>query len=277
MHLIRMGRISVLAIFLATGVCLTLLLAKTPQTGEPGKAVVVELFTSEGCSSCPPADELLGHLRQDLAGKNIQVIPLGFHVDYWNSLGWKDRFSSADYSRRQEQYTQSLRVDGPYTPEMVVDGAVEFVGNDAGHAQRSIREAASQPEVATVKISSAADQLAVQVKAQGSAKDAQVVLAITEDNLTTQVGSGENGGRTLHHAAVVRELRQLGRLHEGSFEANVALKLDKDWKRNDLRAVIFVQEGGTGKIAPGKIATGKILGAAQFALGSIALTALWGQ
>jgi hypothetical protein len=274
----RMRRIFALAILVVAviSICMAVL-AKTTEPGVPRKAVVVELFTSEGCSSCPPADELLAHLRQDLSAKNIQVIPLGFHVDYWNSLGWKDRFSSADYSRRQEQYTQSLRVDGPYTPEMVVDGVVEFVGNDAGHAQRSIGEAASQPEVATVKISSAADQLAVQVKAPSSSKDAQVVLAITEDNLTTQVGSGENGGRTLHHAAVVRELRQLGRLHEGSFEANVPLKLDKDWKRADLRAVVFVQEGGTGKIAPGKIATGKILGAAQFALGSVALTALWGQ
>jgi len=232
------------------------------------RVVVAELFTSEGCSSCPPADALLGHLRQDLAQQGIEVIPLGFHVDYWNSLGWKDRFSSADYSRRQEQYAQSLRVDGPYTPEMVVDGAVEFVGNDSGQAQRTIREAASQAEVATVKISSAAaDQLAVQVKAPSSAKDPQVVLAITEDNLTTQVGSGENGGRTLHHAAVVRELRQLGHLHEGSFAANVPLKLDKDWKRQDLRAVVFVQEGPTGKI----------LGAATVALGSVALTALWGQ
>lgn len=270
----RMRRIFALAILAVAviSICMAVL-AKTTEPGVPRKAVVVELFTSEGCSSCPPADELLTHLRQDLAAKNIQVIPLGFHVDYWNSLGWKDRFSSADYSRRQEQYTQSLRVDGPYTPEMVVDGAVEFVGNDAGQAQRSIREAASQPEVATVKISSAvADHLAVQVKAPSSSKDAQVVLAITEDNLTTQVGSGENGGRTLHHAAVVRELRQIGLLHEGSFDATVPLKLDKDWKSSDLRAVVFVQQ-----VASGKIATGRILGAAQFALGSVTLTALWGQ
>lgn len=260
----RMKQIFALAVLAVAviSICLAML-AKTNKPGVSRKAVVVELFTSEGCSSCPPADELLAHLRQDLSAKSIQVIPLGFHVDYWNSLGWKDRFSSAEYSQRQEQYTQSLRVDGPYTPEMVVDGAVEFVGNDAGQAQRTIREAASQPEVATVKITSvAADQLAVQVKAPSSAKDDQVVLAITEDNLTTQVGSGENGGRTLHHAAVVRELRQMGRLHEGSFEANVALKLDKDWKRADLRAVVFVQEG----------ASGKILGAATLALGSVALT-----
>src|SRR5437899_1342401 len=226
MHLIRMGRISLLAIFLATGVCLSLLLAKTPQTGEPRKAVVVELFTSEGCSSCPPADELLGHLRQDLAGKNIQVIPLGFHVDYWNSLGWKDRFSSADFSHRQEQYARSLRVDGPYTPQMIVDGAHEFVGNSAGEAQRAVRYAANQPEIAVVKISAAGtDQLQVQVKAPASAGDAGVLLVLTEDNLTTKVGSGENGGRTLHHAAVVREFRQLGKLSNGSFEATVPVQV----------------------------------------------------
>jgi hypothetical protein len=260
----RMRRISALAILVVAviSVCLAML-ARTTEAGVPRRAVVVELFTSEGCSSCPPADELLGRLRRDLSAKNVQVIPLGFHVDYWDGLGWKDRFSSAKFTQRQEQYAQALRVDGPYTPEMVVDGAVEFVGNDAGHAQQTIREAASQPEVATVKISSAAAyQLSVQVKAPSSAKDAQVVLAITEDNLTTQVGSGENGGRTLHHAAVVRELRQLGQMHEGSFETSVPVKPQKDWKLEDLQAVVFVQEG----------VTGKILGAATMTLGSITLT-----
>lgn len=245
----RMGRFSILAIFLATSVYISLVLAKSPEAGSPRKAVVVELFTSEGCSSCPPADELLGHLRQDLAGKNIQVIPLGFHVDYWNSLGWKDRFSSAEFSRRQEQYARSLGVDGPYTPQMVVDGALEFVGSSAGQAQRAISQAAGQPEVAAVKISAAgADQLQVHVQAPASAGDALVILAVTEDNLTTQVGSGENGGRTLRHAAVVRDLRQLGRLHDGGYEANVPVKVEKEWKRDDLRAVVFVQQGPSGKI-----------------------------
>jgi hypothetical protein len=98
MHLIRMGRLVALAIFLSAAIYLSVVLAKPSTPAGPHKAVVVELFTSEGCSSCPPADELLGHLRQDLATRNIQVIPLGFHVDYWNSLGWKDRFSSADFS-----------------------------------------------------------------------------------------------------------------------------------------------------------------------------------
>jgi len=248
----RMRRIFALAMLVVAviSICMAVM-AKTTDAGLPRKTVVVELFTSEGCSSCPPADELLGHLRQELSAKNIQVIPLGFHVDYWDGLGWKDRFSSAGFTQRQEQYARALKVDGPYTPEMVVDGAVEFVGNNAGLAQQAIRQEASQPEVATVKISSTgADQLNIQVKgASGSSSgNALVMLAITEDNLSTQVGSGENGGRTLHHAAVVRELRELGKLHEGSFEGTAQIKLEKEWKLQDLRAIVFVQNGPSGKI-----------------------------
>jgi hypothetical protein len=247
----RMKQIFALAILVVAviSICMAVL-AKTTEPGVPHKAVVVELFTSEGCSSCPPADELLGHLRQDLSAKNVQVIPLGFHVDYWNSLGWKDRFSSAEFTQRQEQYTQSLKVDGPYTPEMVVDGEVEFVGNDAGRAQSTIRQQASQLETAQVKIAPAgADQLTIQVKGPLSPNaNALVMLAITEDNLSTQVGAGENGGRTLHHAAVVRELREIGMLHGGGMETTIPLKLEKEWKRNDLRAVVFVQQGPSGKI-----------------------------
>jgi len=245
----HIGRISALAILLIGIAYISIVLAKTTEPGVPRRAVVVELFTSEGCSSCPPADELLGHLRQDLSAKSIQVIPLGFHVDYWNGLGWKDRFSSADFTQRQEQYARALKVDGPYTPEMVVDGEVEFVGNDAGQAQRTIRQQASQLETAQVKIAPAgADQLNIQVKGAASTGNALVMLAITEDNLTTQVGSGETGGSTLHNAAVVRELRQGGTLHDGGIETTLPLKLEKDWKRNDLRAVVFVQNGPSGKI-----------------------------
>ena len=246
-----MGRTLSVAILATAAICVSIVVAKTTEPGVPRRAVVVELFTSEGCSSCPPADELLGHLRQDLSAKNVQVIPLGFHVDYWNSLGWKDRFSSAEFTQRQEQYTHSLKVDGPYTPEMVVDGEVEFVGNDAGQAQRTIRQQASQLETAQVKIAMAgADQLTVQVKgpAGPSNGNALVMLAITEDNLSTQVFSGENGGRTLHHAAVVRELKEIGMLHNGTMETAVPLKPEKDWKRDDLRAVVFVQQGPSGKI-----------------------------
>ncbi len=236
-----------LAVLLAGAFFLFASMGKTTDA-TPKRVVVVELFTSEGCSSCPPADELLGHLRQDLAAKNVQVVPLGFHVDYWNSLGWKDRFSSADYSQRQELYARSLRVDGPYTPQMIVDGEEEFVGSSARQAEQAILHAATRPVIAEIKISSAgADQLTVKVKAP-AADASNVWFAITEDNLSTQVGAGENGGHTLHHAAVVREFRQLGQLHEGGFAANVPVKLQSEWKRADLRAIVFVQENQTGRI-----------------------------
>src|SRR5215469_7183909 len=129
------------------------------------KAVVVELFTSEGCSSCPPADELLGRLRQEKLADGLEVIPLGLHVDYWNFQGWTDRFSSSDYTDRQNKYAARFATEGPYTPQMVVDGDQQFVGNDSSRARQAILKAAGTPESATVEISGpAADKLAVQVK-----------------------------------------------------------------------------------------------------------------
>ncbi|HLY92270.1 MAG TPA: DUF1223 domain-containing protein [Candidatus Angelobacter sp.] len=214
-------------------------------------AVLVELFTSEGCSSCPPADALLSRLRQDLGHQGLNVIPLGFHVDYWNSLGWKDRFSSAEFSRRQEQYARALGTDGPYTPQMIVDGRIEFVGSDQARAHSAISEAATHAQTAQIEISTLADkfnELEVHVKAVISAKGADVMLAVTEDNLATKVGAGENGGRELRHAAVVRDFRRLGTTDGGNFTADVPLKLATEWKRNDLQLVVFVQESPAGKV-----------------------------
>jgi hypothetical protein len=220
------------------------------------KAVVVELFTSEGCSSCPPADALLGRLRQEKFADGLEVIPLGLHVDYWNFQGWTDRFSTAGYSERQEKYARKLRIEGPYTPQMVVDGAAEFVGSDASRARQAISQAALRPQEAEVEISPGEEnKLLVQVKAAPRAAG-EVVLAVTEDNLTSTVRAGENSGRELHHAAVVRELRILGRLANGGFEARVPLTLKKDWKNENVRIVVFVQEE-----------SGRIDGAAAIAAG----------
>src|SRR5215470_9660542 len=184
---------------LATAVlvfCLLVVLRSTtgrssgrPPVSPARKAVLVELFTSEGCSSCPPADKLLGRLRQDLAGSGFEVVPLGFHVDYWNSLGWKDRFSSAEFSRRQEQYARALSTEGPYTPEMVVDGATEFVGSDKDRARAAIAQAAAHSQQAEIDLSASTEKLTL--KASSAVNGAAVMLAITEDNLSTKVGSGE--------------------------------------------------------------------------------------
>jgi hypothetical protein len=230
----------------------------TPSAAK--SSVVVELFTSEGCSSCPPADELLAHLRQERNSNGAEVIPLGFHVDYWDSPGWHDRFDSGAFSRRQEDYVRKLHLDGPYTPQMVVNGHSEFVGSLAGQARKAIAEAAAQPPDANVNVSPKGnDDLLVQVS---SAQSADVMLAITEDNLATNVGGGENDGRTLHHSAVVRELRRIGQVRDGKFSSTVQLTLLKDWKRPDLRAVVFVQNPDNGRI----------LGASSLSLSSLSRT-----
>lgn len=210
------------------------------------KSVVVELFTSEGCSSCPPADQLLGRLRQEANANGAEVIPLGFHVDYWNSSSWSDRFSSAAYSRRQEDYARSFHIDGPYTPQMVINGEAEFVGSSAGHAYQAIAQAGAQAPAAEVEITPAGhDSVVVKVK---SSQPGDVLLAVTEDNLVTRVGGGENDGRTLRHSAVVRDFRRVGQVKDGAFSATIPVTIRPDWKRDDLRVVAFVQDGGSERI-----------------------------
>ncbi len=212
------------------------------------KSVVIELFTSEGCSSCPPADALLLQLRQQAQQDGTEIIPLGFHVDYWNDLGWQDRFSSAAYSRRQEQYARRFALDGPYTPQMVVDGSREFTGSDSSRARAAISQEATQAQTADVQLSlPSPDKLLVRVMSSGG-NTGDVTLAITEDNLTTNVGAGENNGRVLRHVAVVREFRTLGKLTQGSFQAEIPLAPAKEWKLKDLRYVVFVQEASSGRI-----------------------------
>ena len=244
----RVPALAIVVFAIAFGGFAYIVAGKTSEPGPPRKAVVVELFTSEGCSSCPPADELLTHLRQDLAQQGIEVIPLGFHVDYWNSLGWKDRFSSAEFSQRQEQYTESLRVGGPYTPQMVVDGTTELVGNDRPGVHTAITEAAARPAAVDIRLSTP-EPGRLDVKVSNNwAVNGVVRMAITEDNLITKVGAGENNGHELHHDAVVRRLRRLADLQRGSFLGGFALHIEKEWKLENLRVVVFVQEGDAGKI-----------------------------
>jgi hypothetical protein len=214
------------------------------------KAVVVELFTSEGCSSCPPADALLLQLRQQKQLDGTEVIPLGFHVDYWNDLGWQDRFSSSAYSRRQEQYARKFALDGPYTPQMVVDGSREFTGSDSSRARSAIVQEATQAQPADVQLSlPSPNKLLVRVTSSGGNNIAgDVTLAITEDNLTTNVAAGENNGRVLRHTAVVRDLRTLGRLSQGGFQIEAPLAPAKEWKIKDLHYVVFVQAPSSGQI-----------------------------
>ena len=218
--------------------------AATPAT----RAVVVELFTSEGCSSCPPADALLSKLRLAGTVEGAEVLVLGEHVDYWNRLGWADRFSSAALTQRQGDYARRFALDSSYTPQMVIDGHAELVGNDERGVHRQLAMAALLPKPAQVQLSWNGDgQLEVAIAGAGE-DGARVLLAITEDGLSTQVGGGENGGRTLRHSGVVRELREIGSLRHGQFSSTVKPSHHSDWKTENLRAVVFVQKAGNNDI-----------------------------
>ncbi len=208
--------------------------------------VVVELFTSEGCSSCPPADALLVKLSQQGVSNGAPLILLGEHVDYWNYIGWTDRFSSKQFSQRQSEYGHALNAS-VYTPEMVIDGSTQFVGSDASQARSTIAVASKEAKPAQVTLRWDGNQLHVTVQSS-AAERSNVLLATTEDGLSTSVEGGENGGRTLHHAAVVRQLRDLGHTDKGAFDASVNVAPKGDWNPAKLKVAVLVQDPATMKI-----------------------------
>ena len=228
------GRISLLVIFAAL------------VSAQPRVPVVVELFTSEGCSDCPAADALLRALESQQPISGIEIIPLGFHVDYWNELGWRDRFSMHEFTVRQEMYVERMRLESPYTPQMVVDGKLQAVGNDAGSVRKALQQRAG---ISKASVSAKTVSLGVlDVNIQGAPGGADVMLAITEGELSTNVPAGENRGKELHHTAVVRVLNRLGSTHGDGFSGEVHVPLNKAWRPENLRAVIFVQ-AHSGEIA----------------------------
>ena len=216
-------------------------------------SVVVELFTSEGCSSCPPADALLAKLAEQSPSGGVQVLALEEHVDYWNEQGWFDPFSSREWTARQSAYAELLGNGNPYTPQMVVDGRAEFVGSHGQQALKSIAEAAQRPK-AVVTLSEAGSSkagsenfLVTVGKLSDTTKGgaAEVWLAITESGLHNAVTRGENAGHDLHHASIVRTMRKIGEAKgtgDTSFSGGVTISIRSEWKRENLRAVVFVQE-----------------------------------
>jgi hypothetical protein len=226
---------------------------KATAPGPSGSPVVVELFTSEGCSSCPPADALLARLAEQSPARNAQVVALEEHVDYWDDQGWKDPFSSHNWTNRQYAYAGVLGNGNPYTPQMVVDGSVEFSGGRAQQALKSIAEAAERTKTSVTLTQGSAgkpgtESFSVQVgKFSPSAKGGavEVWLAITETGLHSSVTRGENAGNELRHAAIVRSMRKIGEAkgdRDVSFSGDAVIPIRHDWKRENLKAVAFVQE-----------------------------------
>jgi hypothetical protein len=238
--------------FIAT---VLLLSSSTPRARDAGtSAVLVELFTSEGCSSCPPADTLLARLASDPANAGATIVPLGEHVDYWDELGWRDRFSSPAFTARQQAYAHRFAGDGPYTPQLVVDGRIECVGSDASSARRAITKTALLPHgtIAVELGSSGPSGLHVVLRAsdlpQKPTDRADVFVAITEDRLRSDVTRGENHGRTLTHTAVVRRLDVIGTATGSAASLEQTIALGPDWRREAMHLVAFVQERRTGAV-----------------------------
>jgi hypothetical protein len=208
----------------------------------PGIAVV-ELFTSEGCSSCPPADVLLS----DLERQNRSIFVLEFHVDYWDTLGWPDRFSSPDWTARQRAYSRSFGTSELYTPEMIVGGTDPFNGTDRGRAAVDVARSLAQAPLVHLSIRSrpaGSEAIAVDFDAPGAPAGATVAIAAVQREATTEVRAGENQGRTLRHVNVVRAFG-VARL-PGS---TLTLHLPKSLRRSDAEIVAFVQResgGATG-------------------------------
>ena len=219
----------------------------------PASPVVVELFTSEGCSTCPPADALLAKL--DAIGRvgNAEIVALEEHVDYWDDQGWRDPFSSHDWTTRQYAYADVLGNRNPYTPQMVVDGSEQFSGGRAQQAVQSIAAAAERAKV-PVTLAEATENkpgkedFSVQVGRllpTPKGGTAEVWLAITETGLHSSVTRGENAGHELRHAAVVRSMRKIGEAkpdRDVSFSSEATVPIRKEWHRENLKAVAFVQE-----------------------------------
>ncbi|HXV73897.1 MAG TPA: DUF1223 domain-containing protein, partial [Sphingomonadales bacterium] len=243
-------------------------LSESPLPQGERRPVLVELFTSEGCSSCPPADALLIQLEKEPPVAAAEIIALGFHVDYWDDIGWKDRFSSSAFSRRQYDYAEAFSTNSVYTPQMVVDGHTQFVGSDSKRAATAIERATRAPKIAVrvsaVPAGSRRIKLTFQVPAfypLNASDTAELSLAIAESDLFSEAKSGENTGRRLNHTAVVRHFRALGATKPGQETTReLELMLPSDWHLQNCRAVAFLQERRSRVV----------LGAAQISLAQFA-------
>jgi hypothetical protein len=223
------------------------------DNGAPRVPVLLELFTSEGCSSCPPADRLLETLDQKQPVPGADLIVLSEHVDYWDRLGWKDPFSSSVYTARQQDYTNKYNLDGVYTPQLVVDGRYGIVGSDGREVTNAIQKAIREPKIpiAISKVSRDGNQVTahIELRASQNLKGGRGMLfvAIADNRAESQVARGENAGRSLAHVAVTRVLKPEGAIDLDSATAkDVTLLVPLG--PNGSRLVAFVQDPKSGHV-----------------------------
>ena len=212
-------------------------------TGSYTPVAVLELFTSEGCSSCPPADNLL----PELAKLNSNVIPLSFHVDYWNRLGWTDPFSSSEYSERQRDYARHLNLESVYTPQLVVNGEYELVGSSRGKAESAIKKALlekAQLQVSVSNVKADNGKLHFTVNTEGDFKKTDLLAALVQKQATMNVRAGENSGAKLSHINVVRSFSRQAAAAKNDFELTIPDGLDS----SQWQLIVYSQQKSDLKI-----------------------------
>lgn len=217
--------------------------------------VLLELFTSEGCSSCPPADRLLQLFDQSQPAAGANLIVLSEHVDYWDRLGWKDPFSSPQFTARQQDYADRYSREGPYTPQLVVDGRFALVGSDSREANAAIQRAAREPKVAIALSNAGRDGKQIQAHIDvppapnAKKKSALLYLAIADNHAESHVARGENAGRSLAHVAVVRVLKEAGTIDLRSASSKeVVIAIPAGGGASGLRLIAFLEDPGSGYI-----------------------------
>jgi len=218
-----------------------------PKVAANNGFAVIELYTSEGCSSCPPADAVVAKLEKESAGKSIYI--LAYHVDYWNNLGWRDVFSDADYSKRQKEYAQYLKISSVYTPQIVVNGKTEFVGSEENTLLTAIntalqKEAPSQLTLANMQQSRG--HLLVHYDAKNTGNHSALLLALVQKTAQSTVNAGENKGRLLSHVQIVRQLQTVALTNNQTGTEKIILPNEftpKNWE-----IIGFIQNTSTGEI-----------------------------
>lgn len=233
--------------------------AETKQAAIPRVPVLVELFTSEGCSDCPPADAFLEKLDQQPFAVT-EMIVLSEHVDYWNHDGWKDPYSAHFFSERQAAYARQFSLSTVYTPQMIVDGSSEFVGSNQSAASKAFAKAAVAPKI-DIRLSSmsidSTNNLSAHIETAAEvSQKADMYLAVALNHAESQVSAGENAGRKLSHTAVARLIAKVGSIKKNeNFAEDVHLKLPPNISGDKLRVIAFAQQG-----------QGKIVGATMYTL-----------
>ncbi len=233
---------------------LTLLavLAVVPPTHAVAPAspfALVELFTSEGCSSCPPADRLLGRIAEEATRSGENILPLAFHVDYWDYLGWTDRFARPEFGRRQHWYAAVEHSDGVYTPQIVVNGIAAFAGSDERRARATIAEGLARSPAASIVVDATLHVPTHAVEVRVASADlpggATVNIAVVEDGISTRVLRGENADAVLNHSRVVRAFRTLSL---SATAGDLVIEVPPDLLVNRSSVVAFAQDSVTARV-----------------------------